>query len=149
MVQLTRRQWRRELKISELFQEGHAIARGEQQRGRPPAGPRLNRRIRAREMQVIDPEGNQLGIMPPDLALAKAEDLGLDLVEVSPESRPPVCRIMDYGKFKYAKKVLKARKVRQYLREVKFRPRLKSMIMLLRSSGSRSSLGLERKQKLR
>ena len=63
--------------------------------------------------------------MPPDLALAKAEDLGLDLVEVSPESRPPVCRIMDYGKFKYAqkKKSSEARKSQAStsVKEVKFR----------------------------
>ena len=128
VVQIILRQWRQELEKSELFQEGHAIARGEQQRGRPPAGPRLNRRIRAREIRVIDAEGNQLGIMPPDLALAKAEDLGLDLVEVSPESRPPVCRIMDYGKFKYAqkKKTSEARKSQTStsVKEVKFRPKI-------------------------
>ena len=53
---------------------------------------------------MIGADGQQLGIMPPDMALSKAGELGLDLVEVSPESRPPVCRIMDYGKFKYAQK---------------------------------------------
>jgi translation initiation factor IF-3 len=89
---------------------------------------RINRRIRAREVRVIDPDGQQLGIMPPDMALAKAQDLGLDLVEVSPESRPPVCRIMDYGKFKYAnkKKAAEAKKhqVTSLLKEVKYRPKI-------------------------
>jgi translation initiation factor IF-3 len=66
--------------------------------------------------------------MPPDLAIQKAVELGLDLVEVSPESRPPVCRIMDYGKFKYAqkKKTAEARKNQTSLtiKEVKFRPKI-------------------------
>lgn len=66
--------------------------------------------------------------MPPDLAIQKATELGLDLVEVSPESRPPVCRIMDYGKFKYAqkKKTAEARKHQTSLtiKEVKFRPKI-------------------------
>lgn len=66
--------------------------------------------------------------MPPDLALSKAQALGLDLVEVSPESRPPVCRIMDYGKFKYAQKK-KASEQRKHqhsttIKEVKFRPKI-------------------------
>ena len=89
---------------------------------------RINRRIRAREVRVIDPAGQQLGIMPPEMALAKAIEAGLDLVEVSPESRPPVCRIMDYGKFKYAqkKKDAEARKnqVNTTVKEVKFRPKI-------------------------
>ncbi len=90
--------------------------------------PRLNRRIRAREIRVIGADGQQLGIMPPDMALAKAQELGLDLVEVAGDSRPPVCRIMDYGKFKYAqkKKVAEAKKHQSNvtLKEVKFRPKI-------------------------
>jgi translation initiation factor IF-3 len=66
--------------------------------------------------------------MPPEMALAKAQDLGLDLVEVSPESRPPVCRIMDYGKFKYANKKKTAEAKRHQatstLKEVKYRPKI-------------------------
>jgi translation initiation factor IF-3 len=77
---------------------------------------------------VIDPEGAQLGIMPPEHAIQKAMDLGLDLVEISPESRPPVCRIMDYGKFKYAqkKKTAEARKhqASTTVKEIKFRPKI-------------------------
>ncbi len=91
---------------------------------------RINRRIRAREVRVIGADGQQLGIMPPDVALGKALELGLDLVEVSPESRPPVCRIMDYGKFKYAqkKKTAEARKNQASvaIKEVKFRPKIEA-----------------------
>ncbi|MGB5987036.1 MAG: translation initiation factor IF-3, partial [Desulfobacterales bacterium] len=60
----------------------------------------INDRIRAREVRVIDPEGNQIGILPTHQALATAKDLGLDLVEISPNAKPPVCKIMDYGRFK-------------------------------------------------
>ena len=58
----------------------------------------MNERIRAREIRVIDAEGNQLGIMPPYEAIRKAREVNLDLVEISPNAVPPVCRIMDYGK---------------------------------------------------
>ncbi|MCA9562604.1 MAG: translation initiation factor IF-3, partial [Myxococcales bacterium] len=57
--------------------------------------------MRIREVRVIDENGDQLGIMPPRQGLQLAQDRGLDLVEVAPNARPPVCRIMDYGKFKY------------------------------------------------
>lgn len=89
---------------------------------------RVNRRIRAREVRVIDHAGQQLGIMPPELAMQKAQDNGLDLVEVSPEATPPVCRIMDYGKYKYAQKKKKneAKKSQSSttIKEVKFRPKI-------------------------
>lgn len=66
--------------------------------------------------------------MPPDLAITKAADLGLDLVEVSPESRPPVCRIMDYGKYKYEQKKrvaeTKKHQTNVAIKEVKFRPKI-------------------------
>ena len=65
---------------------------------------RTNRRIRAREVRVIGPGGEQLGVMPIDQALSYAQQQGLDLVEVSPMSKPPVCKVMDYGKFKYDEK---------------------------------------------
>jgi translation initiation factor IF-3 len=64
-------------------------------------GPRMNERIRIREVRLIDEEGAQLGIMPTRDALDLARSKGLDLIEVSPTANPPVCRIMDYGKFKY------------------------------------------------
>jgi translation initiation factor IF-3 len=88
---------------------------------------RTNRRIRARELRVIGPEGEQLGVLPLEAALAKAAEFGLDLVEVSPMAKPPVCKIMDYGKFKYeAKKKASEAKKKQTivkLKEVKFRPK--------------------------
>jgi translation initiation factor IF-3 len=78
-------------------------------------------------VRVIDPEGNQLGILPLAEALAKASDFGLDLVEVSPKTDPPVCKIMDYGKYKYlqSKKGHDAKKKQAggQLKEVKLRPK--------------------------
>ncbi|MGH7288980.1 MAG: translation initiation factor IF-3, partial [Myxococcota bacterium] len=65
---------------------------------------RVNERIRAREVRVIGMEGEQLGDMSADEARRLAEEAGFDLVEVAPNSRPPVCRIMDYGKYKYEQK---------------------------------------------
>lgn len=85
---------------------------------------RMNERIRAREIRVIDADGNQLGIMSPFDALKKAREQNLDLVEISPNAVPPVCRIMDYGKFLYEqdKKERAARKHQKQivLKEVKF-----------------------------
>ncbi len=87
---------------------------------------RVNRQIRISPVRVIDPDGVQLGIMPIEQALAAAEERGLDLVEVAPNARPPVCRIMDYGKYKYeeARKARLARKKQHqvHVKEVKFRP---------------------------
>ena len=73
-------------------------------RGRPQRdlGPRMNERIRIREVRLIDEEGKQLGVMPTRDALDLARSKGLDLIEVSPTANPPVCRIMDYGRFKYS-----------------------------------------------
>ena len=64
-------------------------------------GPRVNERIRVREIRVVDEEGQQLGVMTPREALDIARERGFDLIEVAPTAVPPVCRIMDYGKFKY------------------------------------------------
>jgi len=61
----------------------------------------VNERIRAEEVRVIDPEGEQLGVMSLAAARSEADTQGLDLIEVAPDARPPVCRIMDYGKFRY------------------------------------------------
>jgi translation initiation factor IF-3 len=87
----------------------------------------VNRAIRARELRVIGPEGEQLGILTLAEALAVAEGRELDLVEVSPTAVPPVCRIMDYGKFKYqqSKKLQEARKKTSHVvvKEVKLRPK--------------------------
>jgi translation initiation factor IF-3 len=87
---------------------------------------RVNRQIRISPVRVIGSEGEQLGILAVEDALAKAESEGLDLVEVAPTARPPVVRIMDYGKFKYeeARKARQARKKQHHIqvKEVKFRP---------------------------
>jgi translation initiation factor IF-3 len=86
----------------------------------------VNQRIRAREVRVIDDQNEQLGIMPPQQALRIAEERGLDLVEVAPTATPPVCRIMDYGKYLYQmnKKLHEAKKHQKNItvKEVKFRP---------------------------
>jgi translation initiation factor IF-3 len=87
----------------------------------------VNERIRAAEVRLIDPEGQQLGVLTRDEALRIAAEHELDLVEVAPNSSPPVCRIMDYGKFRYqqAKKVKDAKKKQTVIqvKEVKFRPK--------------------------
>jgi len=87
----------------------------------------VNERIRAREVRVVDDDGNQLGIMPPYEALKVARERGLDLVEVSPTANPPVCRIINYGKYLYqlSKRQHEARKHQRSIemKEVKFRPR--------------------------
>jgi translation initiation factor IF-3 len=83
--------------------------------------------IRVREVRVISPEGEQLGILPIEEALALAQGRDLDLVEVAPNERPPVCRIMDYGKYKYqqAKRSQEARKRQKVIqiKEIKMRPK--------------------------
>jgi translation initiation factor IF-3 len=88
---------------------------------------RINERIRAREIRVINEEGGQLGIMPPFEALKIARGQGLDLVEVAPTANPPVCRIINYGKYLYqlSKRQHEARKHQKSieLKEVKMRPR--------------------------
>ncbi|PNU19539.1 translation initiation factor IF-3 [Geothermobacter hydrogeniphilus] len=88
---------------------------------------RINDQIRAREVRVVLEDGEQLGVLDIRAALEAAADRGLDLVEVSPNSNPPVCRVMDYGKFKYqaSKKAAEAKKktARVELKEVKLRPK--------------------------
>ncbi len=90
--------------------------------------PRVDRRIRVPEVLVIDSDGNKLGVLPTYEALKRAQEQGLNLVEVAPTSRPPVCRILDYGKYKYDQKQdQKRRKKNQIfidLKEVKFRPKV-------------------------
>ena len=88
----------------------------------------MNERIRVREIRVIDDTGSQLGIMPPPQALAIAKQKGLDLVEISPTASPPVCRIMDFGKYQYQeqKRAREARKHQKVIevKEIKFRPKV-------------------------
>lgn len=93
---------------------------------RPNDRIRVNERIRAREVRVIDEEGGQLGVLQPFEALRLARERGLDLVEISPTADPPVCKITDYGKYLYqeSKRKHEARKHQKgsQLKEVKFRP---------------------------
>jgi translation initiation factor IF-3 len=88
----------------------------------------VNERIRVREIRVIDETGQQLGIMPPPQALAIARQKGLDLVEISPTAVPPVCRIMDFGKYQYQeqKRAREAKKHQHVIevKEIKFRPKV-------------------------
>lgn len=87
----------------------------------------MNELIRAREVRVVDENGGQLGIMDPRKAQEVAEERGLDLVEVAPTANPPVCRIMNFGKYQYqqSKKAADGKKHQRsiHVKEVKFRPR--------------------------
>ena len=87
---------------------------------------RINEKIRSGKVRLISSEGEQLGILSLEDALNEAKDVGLDLVEVAPNSDPPVCRVMDYGKFRYeaSKKVQEARKKTRggQMKEIKLRP---------------------------
>ena len=89
---------------------------------------RVNERIRVPQVRVISDDGEQAGVLTVREALALAQSRGLDLVEVSPTARPPVCRIMDYGKFKYEqnRRARKARKKQHvmHLKEIKMRPKI-------------------------
>jgi translation initiation factor IF-3 len=88
----------------------------------------VNEQIRAREVRLVGPEGEQVGIVPLERALQLAADVDLDLVEVAPMARPPVCKLMDFGKFKY-ESALKAREARRnqqqtVIKEMKLRPKI-------------------------
>ena len=97
---------------------------------RPPErdSTRINERIRVPEVRLIDDDGEQVGIVPTPDALERAREKDLDLVEVSPTSKPPVCRILDYSKYKYEQeqKAKQARKHQQQVnvREIKLRPKI-------------------------
>jgi translation initiation factor IF-3 len=92
-----------------------------------PKKTRINSDITYPKVRVIDNESNQLGILTSEEALQKAIDVGLDLVEVSPNAEPPVCRIMDFGKYRFEnskkKQGAKKKQRRTQVKEIKFRPR--------------------------
>ena len=96
------------------------------QRRSKPQGPKANERIRAIDVQVIGSDGGNLGAMPLNKAIELAKQEGLDLIEISPNANPPVCKIMDMGKYKYdaQKKANKAKKKQKKveLKEIKLRP---------------------------
>jgi translation initiation factor IF-3 len=89
-------------------------------------GPRVNGRIRSAEIRLIGAEGENIGVVTPERGMELAEQAGLDLVEISPNAEPPVCKIMDFGKYKYEtqKREAEARKKQKIIeiKEIKFRP---------------------------
>src|SRR5688500_14727917 len=93
---------------------------------RPPAGPRINRAIRVPEVRLIDEDGTQLGVVPTVQALEMARQKDVDLVEVAANAVPPVCKLLDYGRFKYetTKKEREAKKHQHSveLKELRLRP---------------------------
>jgi translation initiation factor IF-3 len=98
-------------------------------RAPPPVqkdGPRVNEEIRVREVQLIDQDGNNKGVTEIQAALTMAQEAGLDLVEIAPNSVPPVCKILDFGKYKFQaqKKAAEARKKQKVVevKEIKLRP---------------------------
>jgi translation initiation factor IF-3 len=113
---------------------------------------RVNRQIRISPLRVIAADGAQLGIMDVETALAAAVDQGLDLVEVAPLARPPVVRIMDYGKFKFeqAKMARQAKKKQHviHLKEVKFRPGIEEHDFSTKVRHAREFLGEGNKVKV-
>ena len=96
------------------------------QRRTKPKGPRSNNRITSPDVQVIGNDGQNLGILNTNDAINRAKDVGLDLIEIAPNTKPPVCKIMDMGKYKYdaQKKANKAKKKQKKieLKEIKLRP---------------------------
>ena len=96
------------------------------QRRTKPKGPKANERIRASEVQVISSDGKNLGTLKTEEAINIAREEGLDLIEISPNAKPPVCKIIDIGKYKYdqQKKAHKAKKKQKVmnLKEIKLRP---------------------------
>ena len=113
---------------------------------------RVNRQIRISPVRVITNTGEQLGVLPIDQALAAAEERGLDLVEVAPLARPPVVKIMDYGKFKFEEaKAARAAKKKQHvilLKEVKYRPGIDDHDFDFKTRHAREFLGEGNKVKV-
>ncbi|MGA8572048.1 MAG: translation initiation factor IF-3 [Desulfobaccales bacterium] len=105
---------------------------------------RINEQIRVPDVRLIGPEGEQIGVMPTKEALAQAQEAHLDLVEVAPQAVPPVCRIMDYGKFKYqqSKKLQEARRRQTIIqvKEIKVRPKIEEHDMGFKLKNSRKFL---------
>ena len=106
----------------------NSIVRTRQEMPSSSDGPRINEMINSRSVRCIDPYGEQLGILSIDEAMNKAEELGLDLVELQPNADPPVCKILDYGKHKYQaqKRANEARKKQKIIevKEIKLRPNI-------------------------
>ena len=110
-----------------MEQGGVGIAQHKSAKGSQEQRIRINANIRVKEVRVINPDGHQIGILPVREALAAAMEVGLDLVEISPNAKPPVCKIMDYGRYKYeqTKKLHEAKKKQTtfQIKEIKIRPK--------------------------
>ena len=113
---------------------------------------RVNRQIRCDGIRVIGDDSTQLGVMTVDEGLAAAEEVGLDLVEVSPTADPPVCRIMDYGKYRYeeSKKQQEAKKKQAVIevKEIKLRPKTEAHDLNFKIRNIRKFLGQKNKVKV-
>ena len=114
---------------------------------------RKNERIRAREIRVIGPDSKQIGVMSPAEAIDIAKSAGLDLVEISPSARPPVCRILDFGKYQYemAKKQKESKSKKSTsgkVKEVKFRVRIETHDFMYKIKHAEEFLGKGNKVKL-
>ncbi|HJO73480.1 MAG TPA: translation initiation factor IF-3 [Rhodospirillales bacterium] len=113
----------------------------------PPArqGPRVNEQIEAAEVRIVDENGNMAGVVPIESALDMATEVGLDLVEISPNAEPPVCKVLDYGKFKYEtqKKKHEARKKQKVIdvKEIKMRPSIDEHDYQVKMRNARRFLG--------
>ncbi len=129
-----------------LFSDRGPLARSPSVEGKAISKDlRCNERIRISQVRLIDQDGNQVGIVDTRQALLRAREAGLDLVEVSPNSRPPVCRIMDYGKWKYAQKKkerrAKAHRHDTELKEVRIRtPKIGSHDLAIKVDRAREFL---------
>lgn len=121
-------------------------------KGNPPTDlHRVNEQIRIAQVRVVDHNGNMLGVIPTPDALKVALDAGLDLVEVAPTERPPVCRILDYGKFKYEqkRKSQKGQKSHQVqLKEIRLRPKIGDHDIQFKTKQARTFLEEKDKVKL-
>jgi len=113
---------------------------------------RVNDQIRISPVRVVDQDGEMLGVMPADEAQRIATEAGLDLVEVAPNVRPPVCRIMDYGKFKYEQKKRLTRNTKQHqvqLKEIRIRPKTGEHDIQFKLKRVRTFLGQRDKVKIK
>ena len=100
----------------------------------------MNEKITAKEVRLISVDGEQLGIVPTEEALERAQENGLDLMEVSPNADPPVCRILNFGKLKYEeKKKIQINKKKQHviqLKEIRLRPRIEDHLSLIHTDAA-------------
>ena len=132
---------------------GAGIAlKGRTNRPRKTDRTNINKYIRAKEVRVIDPDGAQIGILPISQALDAAAEYGLDLVEISPNATPPVCKIMDYGRYKYelTKKRQEAKKKQStfQLKEIKVRPKTGEHDLLVKIGHIKKFIGKRDKVKV-